>query len=283
VPYVPSCCIILSFCSTWASVSKAEVAARWLRAVTASRKREFLNLVLPLDDETSQLFVRFFWLIYTEDLSAAKNLLIISRRSLGLESYFYESTASKYLEPRDGSISSSTGVPNEDRYPAGVSTSSILETDGGQGTTVDLCVSKAKSSKTFKSAGRRRSTLGSTTSFPRRLADRRMNSAFNQNERVRANKIERKARYMREDPPLLRSHLRRSNVGVDVGSSKEVASDRGVITRGKKRKVSVLSFRKLSFASFKRPSLDMMMIGLRNKKGIHLCSGVGKSGGKGSL
>jgi hypothetical protein len=247
-PYVPSCRILLSFCSTWASVSKAEVAGRWLRAITASKKRDFLNLVMPLDDETSQLFVRFFWLIYTEDLSAARNLLTSSRRSLGLELYFYK--ASKYLEPGDGPMLSSTGVPNQGRYPAGVSTSSILEVDGGQGTTVDLCIFKVKSSNTFKSAGRKRSTLGST-SLSRRFAVRRTNSAFHQDKRVRANKSERKARYTRRDPPFLRSHVPRSNVDVDVGSPKEVASDSGRIVRGNKRKVSVLTFRKLSFPSFK--------------------------------
>ena len=120
---VRSCSVLVSFCSTRAFTLKAEVAKRWLRAISASGKRAFWNLVLPLDDETSQLFVRFFWLIYTEDQSAAKSLLASSRRNWGLESYLCEFTVSKRLESVDGPTFSSTGVPNWVPYPGGVSTS----------------------------------------------------------------------------------------------------------------------------------------------------------------
>ncbi|KAI0254134.1 hypothetical protein BJV78DRAFT_110006 [Lactifluus subvellereus] len=179
---VRSCSVLVSSCSTRAFILKAEVARRWLMAISASGKRAFWNFVLPLDDETFQLFVRFFWLIHTKDLSAAKKLLASSRRSWGLESYLYEFTVSKRLESVDGSTLSSAGVPNWVPYSGG-----------------------AKSSNTPRSLVRKRSILRST-SFPisrrpmavqsglkkkrrlngkTRLALRRTNSA---GKRVRANK-----------------------------------------------------------------------------------------------
>jgi hypothetical protein len=122
VPYVPAACLCPS-AQRGTFILKAEVAGRWLSAISASGKRDFWNFVLPLDDETSQLFVRFFWLIYTEDLSAAKKLLASSRRNWGIESYLYEFTVSKRLEPVDGPTLSSAGVPNWVPHPGAVSTS----------------------------------------------------------------------------------------------------------------------------------------------------------------
>jgi hypothetical protein len=153
--------VLPSFCSTWGrSVSKAGVAQRWLRAISASGKRNFLNFALPLNVETVQLFVHFFWLIYTEDRSRANNLLAISRRNWGLEAYLYEFTVSKYLESVDGPMLSSTGVPN---WVPSVSTSSILRM-----MTTKECqltfLSKATPYNAFRSAARKRSMLGSTSS-----------------------------------------------------------------------------------------------------------------------
>jgi hypothetical protein len=127
IPYVPAACPTLLLLKLGGGdipfSSKAGVAKRWLRAISASGKRNFLNFALPLNVDTAQLFVRFFWLIYTEDRSGAKNLLAISRRNWGLETYLYEYTVSKCLESVDGPMLSSTGVP--DCVPS-VSTSSIL-------------------------------------------------------------------------------------------------------------------------------------------------------------
>jgi hypothetical protein len=207
VPYVPAACFFLPL-NLGVRLEKAEVAGRWLWAISASGKRDFWNFSLPLDDETSELFVHFFWLIYTDDLSTAKNLLASSRQNWGLESCLYEFTVSKRLESGDNPMFSPTGVPNWVPYPSGVSTNSVLQVDGGQGMTIDLSVSKAKSSNTFKSVVRKRSILGtfSVTRRPKavqlsfkkkrrlsgksRLAVRRTKSAFDHDERVRANKSE---------------------------------------------------------------------------------------------
>jgi hypothetical protein len=161
---------------------------------------------LPLNVDTVQLFVHFFWLIYTEDRSRAKNLLAISRRDWGLEGYLYEFTVSKYLESVDGPMLSSTGVPN---WVPNVSTSSVLRMMATKEHQLTF-LSKAIPYNTCRSAARKRRMLGSTSSattgrlievqpsFKKkrllrkktRLAIRIKNTAFNRGEGVKSDMSE---------------------------------------------------------------------------------------------
>jgi len=77
---------------------KNAVAKRWLRAVSLSEKRDFVNYDPLLNDEAFQLFVQFFWLIKGNHRPRADKLVNKARRKLGLEAWFFESTVNTYLE-----------------------------------------------------------------------------------------------------------------------------------------------------------------------------------------
>ncbi|KAH9978671.1 hypothetical protein BGW80DRAFT_688697 [Lactifluus volemus] len=183
----------------------AGVAKRWLQAISASGKQNCRNFALPLNVDTAQLFVHFFWLIYTEDRSRAKNLLAISRRDWGLEGYLYEFTVSKYLESADGPMLSPTGVPN--------------------------WVPNAIPYNTCRSAARKRSMLGSTSSATTgRLIE--VQPSFKK-KRLLRKKTRLTIRI--KNPAFNRGEGVKSDMNVE--SPKEAASDRRGITRGNKRKL----------------------------------------------
>jgi hypothetical protein len=76
---------------------KNAVAKRWLRAVSLSEKRDFVNYDPLLNDEAFQLFVQFFWLIKENNRPRADKLVNKARRKLGLEAWFFESTVDLFL------------------------------------------------------------------------------------------------------------------------------------------------------------------------------------------
>ncbi|KAH9176546.1 hypothetical protein EDB89DRAFT_74504 [Lactarius sanguifluus] len=61
------------------------VVKNWLEHNFSSDKRDFCNFVPPLDDETYKLFVRYFWLMKTNDVAKARELLREARRRRGME------------------------------------------------------------------------------------------------------------------------------------------------------------------------------------------------------
>ncbi|KAI0298518.1 hypothetical protein BC826DRAFT_997790 [Russula brevipes] len=114
------------------------VAERWFAAISLSDKREFCNFVLPPTDEAFRLFVQFFWLIKTNDRAKANQLLADVRRKWGLEPRLQPATVNNFLESGDSAASYWT------RYPRGL--------------TSGFKRKAAKSQKTLKAVGRKRST-----------------------------------------------------------------------------------------------------------------------------
>ena len=77
---------------------KTAVVKRWLKAISLSERQELRHVVRPLTDENLQLFVRFFWLVNSDNRPRAKDLLLDARREWGLEKYFHEYAANRFLE-----------------------------------------------------------------------------------------------------------------------------------------------------------------------------------------
>jgi len=77
---------------------KTVVVKRWLQAISLSERQELRHVVRPLTDENLQLFVRFFWLVNSDNRPRAKDLLLDARRNWGLERYFHEYAANRFLE-----------------------------------------------------------------------------------------------------------------------------------------------------------------------------------------
>ena len=77
---------------------KTAVVKRWLQAISLSERQELRHVVRPLTDENLQLFVRFFWLVNSDNRPRAKDLLLDARRNWGLERYFHEYVANRFLE-----------------------------------------------------------------------------------------------------------------------------------------------------------------------------------------
>jgi hypothetical protein len=90
--------VLKAFLSTRIILPKNAVAKRWLRAVSLSEKRDFVNYDPLLNEEAFQLFVQFFWLIKGNDRPRADKLVNKARRKLGLEAWFFESTVDSSLE-----------------------------------------------------------------------------------------------------------------------------------------------------------------------------------------
>lgn len=77
---------------------KTAVVKRWLKAISLTEIQELRHVVRPLTDETFQLFVRFFWLVKSDNRPRAKELLLDTRQDWGLEKYFDEYAANRFLE-----------------------------------------------------------------------------------------------------------------------------------------------------------------------------------------
>ncbi|KAI9509424.1 hypothetical protein F5148DRAFT_761013 [Russula earlei] len=94
-----------------------DIVKRWLPAIALSNRREFCNFVPPLNDESFQLFVRFFWLVKAGERPRANQLLADGRRKWGLESRFHESIANRFLESGGDYALSNPSVSYYIRYP----------------------------------------------------------------------------------------------------------------------------------------------------------------------
>ena len=77
---------------------KTATVKRWLKAISLTERQELRHVIPPLTDETSQLFVRFFWLINSDNRPRANDLLLDARWEWGREKYFHEYAANRFLE-----------------------------------------------------------------------------------------------------------------------------------------------------------------------------------------
>ena len=61
------------------------MATDWLKKALSSDKRDFYNFVPQLNDDMSELFVQYFWLLQAKNSFKAKEILRKKRERLGME------------------------------------------------------------------------------------------------------------------------------------------------------------------------------------------------------
>jgi hypothetical protein len=99
-------------------LSKTIVVERWLRAISLSGKRDFLNYVPSPDEEAFQQFVQFFWFIKVNDRPKADQLVSEGRRKRNLEAWFYPSLANEFLESPEDPVFSTPALSYWLRNPS---------------------------------------------------------------------------------------------------------------------------------------------------------------------